>query len=95
MRDYELIFIVNPEVDDEEVVTVVDKVGNFVSEKGGSVVEVNQWGRKKLAYPIERFEEGNYIFVRLKLEPMVTKELEENLRLSEKVLRHLLIKAGE
>ncbi|HEX75010.1 MAG TPA: 30S ribosomal protein S6 [Dehalococcoidia bacterium] len=89
---YELVFIVSPEVADEEVPNTVSKVSEFINRIGGSVTEVNQWGRRKLAYPIRRFIEGNYVLAQLELKPALTKELEANLRLSEEVLRHLLIK---
>ena len=95
MRDYELIVIVSPEVPDEELPTHLDKISEFITNKGGSVTEVERWGKRKLAYPINHFREGNYVLTRFKLEPGTTAELEANLRISEKILRHLLIKLGE
>lgn len=95
MRDYELVFIVSPEIIDEEVPKVADKVASFITGKGGSIVEVTQWGRKKLAYPVEQYLEGNYVLTRFKLEPRLAKELETNLRLSNEVLRHLLVRVPE
>ncbi len=95
MRDYELVIVVKPEVTDQEVPRLMDKMAGFVVRKGGSVVEVNQWGRRKLAYPIRQYLEGNYFLARLKLEPGQVKELEANLRLSDEVIRHLIVRAGE
>lgn len=57
--------------------------------------EVNQWGKRQLAYPIKRSAEGNYVLSKLKLKPTVTKELEANFRLSGKILRHLLIRLAD
>lgn len=94
MTDYELMVIIKPEVVDEEVPKVVEKVTQFISRKGGSITEINQWGRRKLAYPIGQYLEGNYVLTRLKIEPSRVKELEANLRLSEEVVRHLLVRAG-
>lgn len=94
MTDYELMVIIKPEVIDEEVPKVVEKVTQFISGKGGSITEINQWGRRKLAYPIGQYSEGNYVLTRLKIEPGRVKELEANLRLSEEVVRHLLVRAG-
>ena len=82
-------------VADEDVPNTITKVSDFISRSGGSVAEVSHWGRRKLAYPIKRFAEGNYVLTQLKLEPALTKELEANLRLSKEVLRHLLIKLGD
>ena len=95
MRDYELIVIVSPEVPEEELPTHIDKISEFITNKGGSVTEVERWGKRKLAYPINHFREGNYVLTRLKLEPGTTAELEANLRISERILRHLLVRLGE
>jgi len=92
MISYELVLILSPEVADEEVTNVVTKLSELINKIGGSVDEVNQWGRKKLAYPIKRFAEGNYVLAKLKMKPTLTKELDANLRLSGEVLRHLLIR---
>jgi small subunit ribosomal protein S6 len=93
MPTYELVLIISPRVADEEVPNVVTKLSELIKKIGGSVDEVNQWGRKKLCYPIKRASEGNYVLAKLKLKPASTKELDANLRLSGEVLRHLLIKS--
>lgn len=95
MRDYELIVIVSPDVPEEELPSHVDKISEFITNKGGSVTEVERWGKRKLAYPINHFREANYVLTRFKLEPGTTAELEANLRISEKILRHLLVRLGE
>jgi len=95
LRDYELIVIVSPDVPEEELPTHLDKISEFITNKGGSVTEVERWGKRKLAYPINHFREGNYVLTRFKLEPGTTAELEANLRISEKILRHLLVRLGE
>lgn len=91
MRDYELVLIIHPEVTEEELPTVVEKVNRFVTEGGGVVSETEQMGRRKLAYPIKRCGEGNYILGQLKLEPGAAAGLEANLRGSKEILRHLLV----
>jgi small subunit ribosomal protein S6 len=95
MSSYELVLIVSPEVVDEEMPEFITKLSELVNKVGGSVDEVNQWGRRKLAYPIERSTEGNYLLTKVKMKPTMTKELEVNLRLSGKVLRHLLVRSGD
>jgi small subunit ribosomal protein S6 len=89
---YELIYIVSPEVSDEELPQVIEKMSQSVNSAGGNVVEVTQWGRKRMAYPIRRFSEGNYVFNKIELEPVKVKDIEANLRLSNEVLRHLMVK---
>lgn len=95
MRDYELIVIISPEVPEEEVPANIDKVSEFITARGGTVAEINRWGKRKLAYPINHFREGNYVLTKLKLDPRKTAELEANLRISERILRHLLVKIGD
>lgn len=95
MRNYELVTIVNPEADDEGMHSVVDRVNRFITEKDGIVEGTEHWGKKKLAYPIKRFLEGNYSLTRFKLEPRMVKELEINLRAEEEILRHLVMKVGD
>ena len=92
MPSYELVLIVSPEVADEEMPDFITKLNELINKIGGSVDEVNQWGRKQLSYPIKRSTEGNYVLTKLKLKPALTKELEANFRLSGKILRHLLIR---
>ena len=95
MRNYELIMIISPEVEEEDMLATIEKVNEFITSKGGAVTEVEQWGRRKLAYPINRFREGNYILDRFKLDQGLTAELEASLQISEKVLRHLLVRLDE
>ena len=95
MRDYELIMVISPEVAEEDLPATIDKVSRWVTEIGGSVTQVDQWGRRKLAYPIKHFAEGNYILTRFQSEPQQAAELEANLRISEEVLRHLLVRVNE
>ncbi len=95
MRSYELVTIVNPEADDEGMYSVMDRVSRFITEKDGTVEGAEQWGKKRLAYPIKRFLEGNYNLTRFKLEPRMVKELEMNLRADEEILRHLVMKVGD
>jgi small subunit ribosomal protein S6 len=90
--DYELVFIVSPDVTDEALEPMVNNITQFIANKAGTVVEVARWGRKKLAYPIRHLLEGNYILIKFKLDPSANKELETNLKISEKIMRYLLIK---
>ncbi|MBC8274153.1 MAG: 30S ribosomal protein S6 [Chloroflexi bacterium] len=95
MSSYELVLIISPEVIDEEMSDFITKLSELVNKVGGSVDEVNQWGRRKLAYPIKRSMEGNYVLAKVKMKPALTKELEASLRLSGKILRHLLIRSAD
>jgi len=92
LRDYELVLIINPEVVEEKFDSIIDNASQLITNSGGLVSEVERWGKRRLAYPIEHFGEGTYVLTRFKLKPTISKELEASLRISEDVLRHLLIK---
>lgn len=95
MRNYELVVIISPEVVEEQIPVTVEKINKFIAERGGSITEVNQWGRRKLAYPIKHFMEGNYVITQFKMDPRLTAELEASLGISEEILRHLLVRLEE
>ncbi len=92
MRDYELVVIISPEVAEEEIPATLEKISRFIVERGGSITEVNQWGKRKLAYPIKNFMEGNYVLAQFQMEPQLTADLEASLGISEEILRHLLVR---
>jgi len=95
LRDYELVFIVNPDIEGEDLDAVVDNVSQFITGKDGTISDVERWGKKKLAYPIRHFLEGSYVLIRFKMKPVWSKELEASLEISENFLRHLLIKLSD
>jgi len=92
LRDYELVLIISPEVEEEKFDAIIDTVSQFITGKGGTISNVERWGKRRLAYPIRRFTEGSYVLSRFKLKPALSQELEANLQISEEVLRHLLIR---
>jgi len=89
-RDYELGFILNPEVSEEETRSLLDRIEHIVANYGSQIVKVNQWGRRRLAYPIERHRDGFYIFIDMILTPEAVAEIERTLRVSELVFRHMM-----
>jgi small subunit ribosomal protein S6 len=91
-RDYELGFIISPEVSEEETRSILDRLGQIVAQYGGQIVKVNQWGRRRLAYPIEHHRDGYYVFIDMILTPETVSELERTLKVSEIVLRYMLTK---
>jgi small subunit ribosomal protein S6 len=95
LREYELVLILDPEMEDEQVSATVDRMKQLVAARGGELTDVNPWGKRKLSYPIKSRSEGNYIVTHFRMEPSETAELEAALRLSEEVLRHLLVKTED
>jgi small subunit ribosomal protein S6 len=95
LRDYELVVILNPEIGDDALPDSLLRVEQAITSRGGEVVESNNWGRRRLAYPIQRHFEGSYIVSQIKLDPTLVPELEGTFRISEDVIRHMIIRADE
>ena len=95
MRDYELVAIISPEADEEGVSKIIDKVSQSINSRGGAVEEIEKWGRRRLAYPIRKFMEANYVLTRFKLMPKSVKELEAEISDSGDILRYIVIKVGD
>jgi small subunit ribosomal protein S6 len=92
VRSYELIFIVHPEVDEDDFTAVVERVTGLVERNSGEVTEVNIWGLRRLAYPIQNQWEGQYVLMQLELEPQGVAGLERDLILVEQIIRHLIVR---
>jgi small subunit ribosomal protein S6 len=90
MRDYEVVFIVHPEMDETAVNGVIDRVKGWITDNGGSVDKVDIWGKRRLAYIIRKQREGTYVLVKAQFPPAYAAELERNLRFLEPVLRFLI-----
>ncbi len=95
MREYELVFIVDPTQDEEGVNVITDRVTQVITRSKGEVTRVDVWGRRKLAYPIKKFREGTYVLLQMQIAPEGLPELERVLKLTEPVIRHLLVRADE
>lgn len=95
MRDYELVLVVSPEGGEEGFPTTVERVHQFIQDKGGAIKNVDPWGRRRLAYPVQRFTEGYYNITQFSLPPQEIRTLEGSLELAEDVLRHLVVKVEE
>ena len=87
------MMVVAPQVDEEGLTVTLGKVSDYVNQRGGVVVRQEQWGGvRRLAYPIKNYTEGKYILTHIELEPQDAQDLEAGLRLSEEVLRHMLLR---
>jgi len=87
--------IISPNVPDEQVPETIEKVTRVVAERGGTVAEVKPWGKRRLAYPIQHQREGFYVLANLKMDSKVATELESHLRVTEEVIRHLLVQVEQ
>lgn len=95
MHQYELMVILDPEIDERTVAPSLDKFLNVIRNDGGTVDKVDIWGRRRLAYEIKKKSEGIYAVVDFTAEPATTKELDRQLNLSEAVMRTKVLRSEE
>ena len=91
MKDYEVMFIVNPDLGDEEVASIVEKFKNML-ETQATLDSFDEWGRRKLAYPINYINDGYYVLATFSSETDFPAELERNFKITEGVLRYLVLR---
>lgn len=94
MRKYELMCILQPDLDETAFNGVLDKVKGWISESGGNVDKAEVWGRRKLASIIKKHREGQYVLLNVTLPPASTATLERNIRFQESIMRHMLSVVG-
>jgi small subunit ribosomal protein S6 len=95
MHDYELVAMISPKVDEDEVSKIVDRLTQSINSRGGAVGEIKNWGKRKLAYPVKKSMEADYILARFKLMPKLIRELESEIGTFGDILRYLVVKVGD
>jgi small subunit ribosomal protein S6 len=97
MRIYELIFVVDPRVADEDVVNLTQEYKQMIAAGGSTISKEESWGRRKLAYPIQKLNEGKYVLLGIESEGGKTSlpEVEHRMRQNDKVLRYLTVRIDE
>jgi small subunit ribosomal protein S6 len=90
MRNYEVAYIADPDLDEQALAGLEEKISGWIQSAGGKTLNVDRWGRRRLAYPIRRRADGFYVFLTAELPPTATAALERDLRLQESVLRFLV-----
>jgi small subunit ribosomal protein S6 len=91
MRNYEIIFIVHPDLDENALNGVIDRVKGWITDAGGAIDKVDLWGRRRMAYEIRKQREGQYVLLQTKMQPSFGAELERNLRFLEPVMRYSIL----
>ncbi len=95
MREYELITIWNPDMGEDGISEAMGRLTTVISTRGGEIADTNMWGRRRLAYIINKHSEGIYVVMQLRLPPRIAGDVESQLRINEDVLRHLLVRKDD
>jgi len=90
MRDYELMCIVHPDLDENALGEVIKRISGWITDNGGAINKTDIWGKRQLAYPIRKQKQGQYVLFQVNMAPTTGAILERNLRIQEPVLRFLL-----
>lgn len=95
MRDYEVTFIVHPDLDDAAFKEIIERVTGWIKEGAGTVSKMDLWGKRKLAYPIRKKTDGQYVLLHTQMAPSFCATLERNLRYLEPIMRFLIARVDE
>ena len=95
MRKYEIIFIAHPDLDEENLNNVVEKVKGWIADDKGEVVSVDNWGKKRLAYRIRKQREGQYVLITANMEPASVRNVSQNMRYVESIMRSMITSVDE
>ncbi|HYM96874.1 MAG TPA: 30S ribosomal protein S6 [Candidatus Sulfotelmatobacter sp.] len=95
MRDYEVLYIVRADLEDDKVQEAVKRVNSVIERSGGTVERTNLWGKRKLAYEVKHQKEGSYVLQDFQIPQERLPELEAALKITEEVLRHLIVRKPE
>lgn len=95
MNKYEVMYVLDAVADDETIAAQIDRFTKIVTDNGGQVEKIDRWGRRRLAYPIDFKNDGYYVLMYMQAEPSLPDELERNFRISEEVMRFIVIRLEE
>jgi small subunit ribosomal protein S6 len=95
LRDYEILFIVRPDLDDDQLSEAVQTVDSLIANLGGKTRKTDVWGRRKLAFEVKHLREGQYVLTDFELDPLRVPEMESTLKISETVFRYLIVRKPE
>ena len=95
MNKYELAVVVNAQIEDEERAAVVDKCKALIERFGGQITGVDEWGKKRLAYEIQKMKEGFYYFIQFDAEATAPADIENRVRIMDNVIRFLCVRVDE
>jgi small subunit ribosomal protein S6 len=95
LKDYEILFIVRPDLDDDHLTEAVKSVETLISNLGGKIKRTDVWGRRKLAFEVKHLREGQYVLTDFEIDPQTVPELESTLKISDTVFRYLVVRKPE
>lgn len=95
MRSYEALYIIRPDIEAEQIEAVINKFTSLIEKNGGEIIQVDKWGKKRLAYEVRKYREGYYVLMQFRGTPAVAQELERVFKITDEVIRYLIARLEE
>jgi len=95
LRTYELLYIIKPVLEAEQIAATVEKFADLVKNNRGEIIKLDQWGKRRLAYEVQDYREGFYVQMQFKAEPALASEVERILKISDNTIKYLITRIGE
>lgn len=92
MRPYEVMYVLRPDLEDEKLESTIERFANLITNQGGTIENVDKWGKRRLAYEVDGLREGYYMVVKFKGGPSVASELDRVLKITDEVVRHAIVR---
>ena len=92
MRKYEVVYIIRPDLDEDNNTAVIDRFSDLVTNQGGEVLKIDKWGKRRLAFEVKDFREGYYVVMHIDAESQVASELDRVFKISDSVIRHIIVR---
>lgn len=95
MRKYEVVYIIKPGFEEDKYQTIVEKYNALIQSNGGEILKVEPWGKRRLAYEIDKLRDGYYVLLHFEGPEGLPQELERNFRIADEIMRYLVVRMGE
>lgn len=95
MRKYEVVYVIRPDLDEEGTQAVIDRFSELVANQGGEVLKIDKWGKRRLAFEVKDFREGFYVIMHIDAEPKVADELDRVFKITDSVIRFIIVREDE
>jgi len=95
MRKYEVVYIIKPNFEEEQYQQIIEKFNALILSNGGEILKVEPWGKRRLAYEIDKIREGYYVLLQISGDNQLPRELERNLQIADEILRYLVVRMEE
>lgn len=95
MRKYEILYIIRPNIGDEEKTALVERFDNILKDNGAEIIESKEWGKRRLAYEIDNYRDGIYHVITVNAEPAAIQEFDRLIKISDDVIRHIVVRLDD